>query len=709
MTVPNARSTWAERVDVAVERSIGSGLFEIDDRLKAETVESLSLGRLAKAQINVRTDHVFTAADAKARYHSDRRIIVRTNTAVLFDGYPVMSRLTWEGRAGEISRRLNVGEIQLVLEHVIGRLGRDEAAQIIGRYVRDALINDSLASASGAWIPASALVTGLPCVFNLDGRPNCDPTPIEVDDGTGGIRKIHVFTDDAGTDGALPWTYARVLRYLLYFYVGRDCPIDAQHLMQQTDAWALESPEGREAFQDSDHLGYLLLGKPDTLVAEAASLFEALMLASAASGVHFATESEPAGNGVRTVWRIWTAQSGAVRDLRLAAGRNANGQPSFPTAATPVAEILDANNLSASRISWDARSIASTAIVVGDVRKYEIQSELWPGWLPESGLDNVDAPDRHSAKSAALSETQIVSIGDAVKDDPWFRKYHRSGEEFPKHWKVGRLWVLNEAGTYAKADYARNSPFDVYAPFDFSTVSTEPWMRRRRRLLPLDQPPGGEQRVIVEISFDAGATWTTIESGYSTLPDEAAIWFDLLNPLSAAPRNNEGTNLWYALVEQKCRVRVRAMIESDQRLVVRVSSLGAPSLLSNATVAYEPERFRFARYLGGNHESWVGPVEESRDRDDSKVMQTFAKTQVAANGARSVAGSAVIPWLDTQYRIGDRLIGVRGRGVSFETERSPSRQHACVVGKRYHFGPGRFETELLLGPADESNIMGGEG
>ena len=66
-----------------------------------------------------------------------------------------------------------------------------------------------------------------------------------------------------------------------------------------------------------------------------------------------------------------------------------------------------------------------------------------------------------------------------------------------------------------------------------------------------------------------------------------------------------------------------------------------------------------------------------------------------------MAGSAVIPWLDTQYDLGDRVVGIRGRGICFAAERSPSVRYACVIGKRYHLGPDRFETKLLLGPADD--------
>ena len=706
MAAPKARSGWAERVEVAVERSAGSGAFEVDDRLRADRVESLADGRLAEARIAVRTDHVFTAADAVARFHSDRRMIVRTKESVLFDGHPVMSRLDWRSRSagrstGRRSRTSGDGQgLQLILEHVTGRLGRDAAAQIIGRRVRDAAILDGMAIDPAAWAGASTLVTGLPCVFNLDGVGNCDPVPIEVDDGAGGVRKIHVFADDARPD-AVAWTFARTLRYLFYFYNCSNRPVDALEVFALTDDLVERSSEGREALLGSDDLAHALLGAPDTLVAEATSLLEALSLFSAASGVRFSAESEPAGAGVRTHWRIWTAKSGEIRELRLAvAARDAQGQPLYDPAGVPVVELFDDNNLSASEITWDARRIAATAIVVGDVKRYEIEAELLPGWLPEPGLDNVDVSLRADEKSKALPDEQIKAMGPSVADAPWYRMYHRDGAEFSEHWQVGRLWVLNEAGAYADSIFARNAPFDSYAPFDLSAVGSGPWMRRSRRLMPVASPPAGVEQVIVEASFDNGQNWTGLTAGFTVLADEVGLWFNVANLLSIGPGDGTDSNLWYALIDQTCRVRVRALIESDERLFVGQPASTAPSLLRNATVSYAPERFRFVQHLADvGAPAGANGTADSRNRNDLGLMQAVARSLAEVHGNRAVVGRAMIPWLDSEYRLGDRLVGVRGPGVGFAAEREPSERHACVIGKRFHLGPDRFETELLLGPA----------
>lgn len=702
MAVPTTKNRWAERVEVAVETSAGSGRFIADDRLRADLVESLSDGNVAEARIAVRTDAAFTVADAQRHYHADRRMIVRTIDSVLFDGYPVVRRLTMGPSYGRTAPRRSRGGFQLVLEHVVARLGRDTSAQIIGRFGRDASITDGLSANPDKWAGASALLTGMTCVFNMNGAGNCDPVPIEVADEAGGIRKIHLFADDSRAD-AIPWTYARVLRYLMHFYGRKNSPVDAEEVLQRTDGLAAQPPEGREALLANDDLAYALLGRPLALVVEAVSLFEALVLVSAASGVHVSLVSRRRAQGVRTSWNIWTARSGKVRDLRLATdARDANGQPLYDTAATPAVDLFDDNNVSAVGMSWDDRHIISAAVVVGGVKRYEVQPELLPAWLPRSSLDNVDVAQRDDAKAQALTDAQILAAGSAVVDDPWFRKYHRDGADFALDWDVGRLWVLNEAGTYGSANFARNPPFDTYAPFDFSTLWQGSWMRRRRRLLPVSRFANDPERVIVEVSFDNGTTWSEVSSGYVVLPNECGIWFDVANVLSIAPNNSVDTNLWYALIDQTFRVRVRAMVESDERMVVESPIPTAPSLMQNTRLFYAPGRFEFVRRLPADTNSQTTEAATGiPDRDDTQQMQTLARTLRWAGGSANVAGGAVIPWLDTQYDLGDRVVGIRGRGVCFAAERSPSARHACVIGKRYHLGPDRFETELLLGPADD--------
>ena len=108
--------------------------------------------------------------------------------------------------------------------------------------------------------------------------------------------------------------------------------------------------------------------------------------------------------------------------------------------------------------------------------------------------------------------------------------------------------------------------------------------------------------------------------------------------------------------------------------------------------------------------STAGGSQATAERDDSALMSEVAESMAASRGSRAVMARPVIPWLDTSYSIGDRIVGIRGRGIGFSGERAPSRRHACVVGKGYRFGEGRYETELVLASVIEpeaGNVPGG--
>ena len=204
---------------------------------------------------------------------------------------------------------------------------------------------------------------------------------------------------------------------------------------------------------------------------------------------------------------------------------------------------------------------------------------------------------------------------------------------------------------------------------------------------------------------ERGGSWWLIDSSCDVLSNECGIWFNVANPLSIAPPGAAGEqNLWYALIDRTCRVRVTAVIESDQRVEAQAIGRSAPTVFRNSSVLYAPDRFRFLRRLdsaggGGGSDG----VETTPDRDDTGRMNDVAESLAASRGSQAVTARPVVPWLDTFYEAGDRIVGVRGRGIRFCAERVPSRRHPCVIGKRYRFDGGRFETELVL-----ASIVGGD-
>ena len=665
---------------------------------------------LSAARIVVRLDNAFGVFEARQRYHADLRLVARTDhvdpveRVILFDGYPSAQETEWESQG-----RRDRWTFGFEAEPAYARLARLRETQIFGRHVRNGAIEDGLIADPAMWRDKSILVSALPCLFNLDGVPNCDPTPLTISLPSGQTRSVHVFTADGESD-AIAWTFATVLRYLVWFYRSGEGPVDEGNVFSATDGYVTLTPADRDGLDESDPLGRAMVRAPESLACEATNLVEALGALTDAAGVHITPESVNVNGQPRTQLRLWSPAAGPIRWLALARGGvDTSGQPRYDTTAKRADQILDDNNTYRAKFTWDHTRIVNAPIVVGGVKRYEMTVELMPGWLPETNLDNVDAPDRAAAKALALTREQAEALGSSVTNNAWFRKHHREGRDFKFNAHIARRWVLNEDGRYDASLYNRNAPFDIYQPFDFSTVTdasvTTPgaWMRRARRF----DPPitrvaeGHGLGVWVEISFDSGSTWHQQASGVRVLDNQAGITFEAENPTDIAPSGVDPRkqNLWYALVDQTLRVRVTAVVESDDRLIQAIGPDRAksPTVQAWSRLAYRPDAFEFVSRLNTtNVLASVNPNATDIGRDDTDLARALAVELLETHQDRRVHATPAIPWLDTEYAIGDRLAGVRGQGLSLATTIGPEARYPAIIGKRYRLTEQRYETELLL-------------
>jgi len=700
-----SRSERAERLLVAVETSPGSSDFRVDERLRAEEVWQRCDSALTTARIAVRLDDAFDSEEARRRYHPDCRLIVTTadgdpsTREVLFEGYAPVQSARWDGRIGR-EEECYVFEA----EHVTERLARGLDSLIYGRCVRNGRIEEGLSEQPEAYAGSSVLMTALPCVFNPDGVGNRAADPLIVVGPAGDARAVHLFGDDDGTGAK--WTFATALRYLVWFYLSKEGPVHEGNVFEATSDIAAGLPGG------SDRLSVALRREPASLVCEATHLPEALALLSAAAGVHVTAETTNDAGRPTTRLRVWAADGGPMKQLHLArGGRFEDGTSRYDVAGRSVGEILADNNTYRGSVSWDHRPIVNRPVVIGDVKRYEMTVPLWPGWSPRANLDNVSEQDRPAARAMALTPEQVDMLGGDVESNAWYRKYHRGGSLFKHHSDAARLWVLNEDGRYKGWLYNRNAPFDDYQPFDFSTVAdatvTCPgaWMRRRRRLWPTitTSPDGRSLGVWVEISFDGGTTWQQQSAGVRVLDDRAGVYLDCENPTEIAPAGVEPAemNLWYAIIDQTCRVRVTAVVESDERLIATCPAdrLSSPTLQLNAVVVRRPASFQ---YLSRSHTtnvlSTVGDA--PRQRDDSAALAALADQIARTNQDREVRVAPAIPWIETGYALGDRITEIRGRQVRFATARGSGTRYPAVLERRIVLNGGRYETLLTLGITD---------
>jgi hypothetical protein len=352
----------------------------------------------------------------------------------------------------------------------------------------------------------------------------------------------------------------------------------------------------------------------------------------------------------------------------------------------------------------DWRGAGCGPLIVGGVKKYEMTVPLVPGWLPLDGLDNVAEPDREAAKEAALLPGDVPRLGSSIQQMTWFMRQHRLGPLQRTYCDAARRWVLNEHGGYDAASYNRNAPFDDYQPFDFSTVCDADvatygsWMRRSRQLLPaISQLGGPGRRVWVEISFDGGQTWHLQSSGVQVLTRECGIFLDCENPCEVVPPGvwPDEQNLWYAIIDQTCRVRVTAVIESDERLWVGRSptEAGAAVLCVSGELVYRPAHFE---YVSSSHTTNVLREGDGTGQDDTQAMVSLAACLGDEECASAVQARPVVPWMDDRYEVGHRVLGIWGQGVRFG-EGGGGRDVVSVLGKVYRVAGGRYETELVLG------------
>lgn len=702
MGLMRSRSKRAERLLVAVETAHGSGSFAVDARLLVEEIRQRSDDAVSAARIAVRLSDDFDSEEARRWYHPDRRLIVMTEhpdpvqRELLFEGYPPVQWSRWDGRVNRAGE-----EYVFEAEHVLERLARDSAAWVYGRRVRSGAIEDGLASAPADYAGESVLTTALPCVFNPDGEANCDVLPLTVVSPAGQPREVPLFA--TRSTEAAAWTFAAVLRYLVWFHLTKRGPVQEGNVFEVTQA----------AATGGDALSQALMRRPVLLSCEAVNLVEALGLACEAAGIHFTADTVNVQGRPATQLRLWASQAGAVRVLHLARGGIfADGQPRYDSSTKSVEEVLEDNNTYRGKVQWDHGRIVNRAVVLGDVKRYELTLPLVPGWLPTANLDNVAPASRKYSKGLALTPDTVKALGDRAATHPWYMRYHRDGSLFAQYANVARLWVLNEDGSYAAASYNRNAPFDDYRPFDFSTVldasEAQPgaWSRRVRPLMSTISVGANGQSlgVVVEVSFNSGASWYTPSGRVRVLKDRAGIYFDCDNPTEITPPEVEPEvqNLWYAIIDQAFRVRVTAVIEGDERLqaVFGPAGLDSPTVQVNTRVVRRPKSFGFASRSSGTNVLYPAMAGGEDERDDTDEIEQFAEWLAGVYQDRQVQVLPVIPWVETGYGIGDQIAEVRGRLLRLATRVGAEQQYPAVVERRFYLQDGRYETELKLEAAE---------
>ncbi len=562
---------------------------------------------------------------------------------------------------------------------------------------------------------------GVPLVFNPGGRANCDPDPLEFDDGT----KVYIFTDPDNAR-AVPWTVAKMLRYIQWAAVEPAPPYSLQadryDVLYNSLDHGLTDPgvmwtsyglqhanldeilaadlEGSVTLLESAPnnadggagIAALLRAYPD-IAMEGFSVAECFAFLADRAGMLIDSWSEfdLAGQSVTKVKFAVRGHRWADEDvegppdapgsmtrgvyLYIPADRRQEDPAEFPTEAKLLAEGCATEG----RIMLDDSSVRGSVVVLGETAQHEMTVELKPGWTPDAWWDiNHDDDD------------EVEAAIERLDTDEWANRYVTSTPSSTnmQYRHVGRLWVLNEDGAFRAAACQRTygpwSSSEAWEPYDFRNVAgvneltfrgDAGWSVRRRRFLPTratnaDAPDSvdaaDEFGIMVEISFDGGSSWMRYVVNVTNEPTRCAITFPEAD--LRAFEDGDGESFATAYLRGNLRVRVTANVESDDRMYgfEPPPEDGAPVVFAELLDRQE----RLARRLRGSADSalWAAyNFHYPGSRDDQQEADAIARRVLAELRDRRSPGQVTIPFLlrddDTapwpNYRIGDEILGVR--------------------------------------------------
>ena len=245
---------------------------------------------------------------------------------------------------------------------------------------------------------------------------------------------------------------------------------------------------------------------------------------------------------------------------------------------------------------------------------------------------------------------------------------------------VFRKWVLNESGRYSDPPYDRGPAPDLSALFEGA-----PYVRRRRRLLAClsRDALGRSHGVYVEVSLDSGASWEQASVGVRVLPDECGLYVTD-DPLPS--------RYLAAAMREQVRVRVTATIESDSLLAAECADDGQAILPGRTRHLNVAAGYRFRRVAAASRFYGEANADEADDTDRLEELVRAAREA----DRRSPAPTRIeVPCLAMGHRVGERLLGVRGRRLDLARQLNGYGIAPVVKRIRFTFAPTP-QTELEL-------------
>jgi hypothetical protein len=306
------------------------------------------------------------------------------------------------------------------------------------------------------------------------------------------------------------------------------------------------------------------------------------------------------------------------------------------------------------------------------------------------------------------------------EDHSYYRNYHSAGSNFQPN--VGRKWALNESGRYTAGSFDRGVPFDFAAiiPFQYA-LSPQGWRLfgpfDRVLSVPLTQTDirAGSVGILVEFSFDSGATWHTTSGGIGALTDECGIYISEPNMAEMvkdpevkiddpeSPIDGAELNYYTSIAndnicernfkagEWHTRVRVTACVQMDQRLSpISFPSKASGSPFNQASLIDFSDRYSIAKRTTSSHFAGLGYVHVD-ESDSYIVMKNHLDLIRRASEDMSISGIFTLErlWVGDGSGIpdflpGDCIAGIKGRNYGLSKSFAGGEVWPEIVQIVYH-------------------------
>jgi len=299
--------------------------------------------------------------------------------------------------------------------------------------------------------------------------------------------------------------------------------------------------------------------------------------------------------------------------------------------------------------------VTNRYIGIGDYKKYEGTFELVKAW----------------DHSKATGEASLYSPS--------------TNPDFYEVRNVFRKWCLNEAGDYSGEPFNRGDAYDLGRLFDGEQYVRKP--RRFHKCLSCDEQ-GRSLGFYLEVSCDAGASFTQFGGRFDVLTDECGIWL-----------SDDGldSDIMTAAMAGNLRFRITATIVSDSRLTFSMADGAVGSTIVVVDhLLFNSDRFRYRKVSGlskffGQSVNSLGNADEA---DDINALAELVRYKVIGESLELVKGKVQTATARMEIRPGDTLTSTPESRDIFGV-RADSQSFAYVEKVRIDFGQQKTDIEII--------------